>query len=65
MWSRLKHPNILQLLGTIKHPKFHPEVPAMVCPWVENGALSTYLVQNNDLTVAIKITLVGSQWNLQ
>ena len=65
MWLRLKHPNILPLLGTIRDPKFHPDIPAMVCPWVENGALSTYLEQNNNLTVAKKVALVGSRWNLK
>ena len=65
MWLRLKHPNILPLLGTIRDPAFHSEIPALVCPWVENGALSTYLEQNNNLTVAKKVALVGSYWNLK
>ena len=64
VWLRLKHPNILPLLGTIRDPGFHPDIPAMVCPWVKNGALSMYLEQNNDLTVAKKVTLVGSRRNL-
>ena len=37
----------------------------MVCPWVQNGALSPYLEQNNDLTVAKRVALVGSRWNFQ
>ena len=65
VWLRLKHPNILPLLGTIRDPGFHPDIPAMVCPWVQNGALSTYLEQNNNLTVTKKVALVGSRWNLQ
>ena len=64
MWLRLKHPNILPLLGTIRDPSFHPDIPAMVCPWVKNGALSMYLEQKNDLTVAKQVALVGSHWNL-
>ena len=36
----------------------------MVCPWVKNGTLPTYLKQNNNLTVAKKVTLIGSHWNL-
>ena len=65
MWLGLNHPNILPLLGTIRDTSFHPDIPAMVCPWVKNGALSMYLEQNNDLTVAKKVALVGSLWNLQ
>ena len=60
MWLRLKHSNVLPLLGTIRDPSFHPDIPAMVCPWVQNGALSMYLEEKADLTVAKKVALVGS-----
>ena len=60
MWLRLKHSNVLPLLGTIRDPSFHPDIPAMVCPWVQNGALSMYLEEKTDLTVVKKVALVGS-----
>ena len=65
MWSRLNHPNILPLLGTIRDASFHPDIPAMVCPWIKNGALSAYLEQNNGLTVVKKVILVCNRCNLQ
>ena len=59
MWLNLEHPNVLPLFGTIRDPDMHPYIPAMVCPWMENGALSTYLEQNKDLTTAKRLILVG------
>ena len=59
VWSKLKHPNILQLLGIIRDPRMHPDIPAMVCPWIECGALTTYLERNNDLMIAKRFVLVS------
>ena len=42
----------------------HPEIPAMVCPWIENGALTTYLEGNDDLTVARRFVLVSVHQHL-
>ena len=57
MWSKLKHPNILPLLGVIRD--MHPDIPAMVCPWIECGALTRYLEKNSDLTIAKRFVLVS------
>ena len=65
VWSKLKHPNILPLLGTIRDPRMHPVIPAMVCPWVENGALTTYLGKTDNLTIAERIVLVSIHWYLR
>ncbi|KAF8550663.1 kinase-like protein, partial [Imleria badia] len=40
LWMRLNHTNVLSLLGTTT--KFGPFL-AMVCPWLENGTLTSYL----------------------
>ena len=37
---KLDHPNVLLLFGTTSG--FGP-FPAMVCPWLENGTLTSYL----------------------
>ena len=37
---KLDHPNVLSLFGTTSG--FGP-FPAMVCPWLENGTLTSYL----------------------
>ena len=60
MWLKLEHPNVLPLFGTIRDPNMHPYIPAMVSPWMENGALSSYLVKSEDLTLAKRLVLVGS-----
>lgn len=59
MWSKLKHPNVLSLLGTLNDPNLHPVIPAMVCPWMENGALTMYLERNDDLKIAERLALVS------
>ena len=58
MWSKLSHPHALPLLGIISDASIHPDIPAMVCPWIENGALSIYL-ETKDLTLANKFILVN------
>ncbi|KAF8556076.1 kinase-like protein [Imleria badia] len=50
VWVRLQHPNVLPLFGTIRETNVHYDIPAMVCPWVEHGALSGYLERNKGLT---------------
>ncbi|KAF8550643.1 kinase-like protein [Imleria badia] len=40
VWMKLNHPNVLSLFGTTSG--FGP-FPAMVCPWLENGTLTSYL----------------------
>lgn len=40
MWLDLEHDNVLPLLGTTMN---FGRFPAMVCPWAENGTLTSYL----------------------
>ncbi|KAF9230220.1 hypothetical protein BU15DRAFT_31013, partial [Melanogaster broomeanus] len=40
IWKRLKHANILPLLGVTFG--FGP-LPALLCPWMDNGTITTYL----------------------
>ncbi|KAG9317954.1 WD40-repeat-containing domain protein [Chiua virens] len=48
LWRTLKHRNVIPLLGTSTD---YGAFEAMVCPWVENGALGTYLESHkNELT---------------
>ena len=42
---KLNHTNVLSLFGTTSG--FGPS-PAMVCPWLDNGTLTSYLVRRND-----------------
>jgi len=49
IWVALKDAHILPLLGLTWG--FGP-LPAMVCPWVENGTLNGYLEEHNDLSMA-------------
>ncbi|KAF5362671.1 hypothetical protein D9758_009634 [Tetrapyrgos nigripes] len=41
VWKRIDHPNILPLYGLTY--KMGATLPAMVCPWQENGNLSQFL----------------------
>ncbi|KAG1764375.1 kinase-like domain-containing protein [Suillus placidus] len=45
VWGRLKHDCILPLWGVAND--FGP-YPAMVCPWADNGALTTFLEREED-----------------
>lgn len=40
IWSQLRHPNVLPLLG-IDRVNF-PTMPCMVSPWIQNGGLLQY-----------------------
>ncbi|KIJ07120.1 hypothetical protein PAXINDRAFT_90906 [Paxillus involutus ATCC 200175] len=56
-WLHLDHINVLPLFGTTMG--FGP-FPAMVCPWLENGSLTSYLERRNDtLTKVERLTLLG------
>jgi hypothetical protein len=57
VWLNLRHVNVLPLLGTtLGFGRF----PAMVCPWVENGALTSYLEdRHHSLSVIEILGLVG------
>ncbi|OAX34041.1 kinase-like protein [Rhizopogon vinicolor AM-OR11-026] len=45
VWERLKHDCILPLLGVADN--FGP-YPAMICPWVKNGTLTSFLERQQD-----------------
>ncbi|KAF9233557.1 kinase-like domain-containing protein, partial [Melanogaster broomeanus] len=45
VWLNLDHINILPLFGTTTG---FSQFPAMVCPWLENGTLTSYLERRND-----------------
>ncbi|KIJ07683.1 hypothetical protein PAXINDRAFT_90024, partial [Paxillus involutus ATCC 200175] len=57
-WVNLKHVNILPLFGTTMG---FGRFPAMVCPWLENGTLTSYLEHRHDtLRPLERLALVGS-----
>ncbi|KAG2076585.1 kinase-like protein [Suillus decipiens] len=45
IWKGLRHPNILKLMGTTRH---FGKFPALVSPWMVNGNLTSFLIQNNE-----------------
>ncbi|EUC62630.1 tyrosine kinase catalytic domain protein [Rhizoctonia solani AG-3 Rhs1AP] len=45
IWSKCKHPNILELIGMAK---FRNQI-TMVSPWMENGNLQSFLPQHSEL----------------
>ncbi|KIJ11357.1 hypothetical protein PAXINDRAFT_84633, partial [Paxillus involutus ATCC 200175] len=56
-WLNLDHKNILPLFGTTTN---FGQFPAMVSPWLENGALTSYLERRDDnLKTAERLALVG------
>ncbi|KAH0833897.1 kinase-like domain-containing protein [Lanmaoa asiatica] len=56
VWMKLDHTNVLPLFGTTSG--FGP-FPAMVCPWLENGTLTSYLERSNgDLEILQVLALV-------
>ncbi|KAF8834512.1 WD40 repeat-like protein [Paxillus ammoniavirescens] len=55
-WANLEHVNILPLFGTTMN---FGRFPAMVCPWLENGSLTSYLERRHDsLNPAERVSLV-------
>ncbi|KAF8842624.1 WD40 repeat-like protein [Paxillus ammoniavirescens] len=57
VWLNLKHINILPLFGTTMD---FGQFPAMVCPWLEDGPLTSYLERRNDsLTTVERLVLVA------
>ena len=57
VWLNLRHVNVLPLLGTTMG---FGRFPAMVCPWVENGALTSYLEDRYEsLSVIENLRLVS------
>ncbi|KAF9238953.1 kinase-like domain-containing protein [Melanogaster broomeanus] len=57
VWLGLKHINIVPLFGTTMD---FGRFPAMVCPWLENGQLSSYLERQGDsLTTGERLVLLN------
>ncbi|KIJ10303.1 hypothetical protein PAXINDRAFT_102054 [Paxillus involutus ATCC 200175] len=56
-WLNLDHNNVVPLFGTtMKFGRF----PAMVCPWLENGSLTSYLERpDRNLTTAARLSLLS------
>ncbi|KAF8835496.1 kinase-like protein, partial [Paxillus ammoniavirescens] len=60
-WLHLDHINVLPVFGFILGLG---QFPAMVCPWLENGSLTSYLERRNDtLTKVERLTLVSIRCN--
>ncbi|KAF8840950.1 kinase-like protein [Paxillus ammoniavirescens] len=56
-WAKLDHVNILPLFGTTTN---FGRFPAMVCPWLENGSLTSYLQRRHDaLNPAGRVSLIS------
>ncbi|KAF9227191.1 kinase-like protein [Gyrodon lividus] len=55
VWEKLDHENILPLWGVASG--FGPML-AMVCPWAENGTLTSYLERDQDLSLANRFSLL-------
>ncbi|KAF8835788.1 kinase-like protein, partial [Paxillus ammoniavirescens] len=57
VWLNLKHINILPLFGTTMG---FGHFPAMVCPWLEDGPLTSYLERRHDnLTMGERLVLLN------
>ncbi|KAF8836874.1 kinase-like protein [Paxillus ammoniavirescens] len=55
VWEKLDHENIMPLWGVASG--FSPML-AMVCPWAENGTLTSYLERHQDLLLANRFSLL-------
>ncbi|KAF8834509.1 WD40 repeat-like protein [Paxillus ammoniavirescens] len=56
-WANLDHVNILPLFGTTTN---FGRFPAMVCPWLENGSLTSYLERRHDaLNPVERVSLIS------
>jgi len=56
VWLRLKHPNIVPLLGTAR---VGSPLLALVYPWMPSGTLSDYLEQATTITPSARSGLVS------
>ncbi|KIK78963.1 hypothetical protein PAXRUDRAFT_300969 [Paxillus rubicundulus Ve08.2h10] len=55
-WLNLDHNNVVPLFGTTMN---FGRLPAMVCPWLENGSLTFYLERPNSIfTITHRLSLV-------
>ncbi|KAF9238959.1 kinase-like protein, partial [Melanogaster broomeanus] len=57
VWLKLNHVNVVPLFGTTMD---FGRFPAMVCPWLDNGPLSSYLERRGDnLTMGERLALLN------
>ncbi|KAF9238135.1 kinase-like domain-containing protein, partial [Melanogaster broomeanus] len=57
VWLNLKHVNVVPLFGTTMG---FGRLPAMVCPWLDNGQLSSYLErQGSSVTTGERLALLS------
>jgi serine/threonine protein kinase len=54
VWAKLKHPNVLPLLGFIMSGPY----PSLISEWMENGSLSTFMKMHPDAD-AIKMVRIS------
>lgn len=54
---RLRHDHILPLYG-VAHD-FLPGTTAMICPWLENGTLTSFVTSRRDLSASHRWQLVS------
>ncbi|KAF9244248.1 kinase-like domain-containing protein [Melanogaster broomeanus] len=61
VWVDLDHDNVLPLFGISMG---FGQFPAMICPWLENGPLTSFLEHRHEsLTMGERLTLIGIPWS--
>ncbi|KAG8217015.1 kinase-like domain-containing protein [Butyriboletus roseoflavus] len=67
LWKRLRHPNIVPLLGTARGEDFASDHPCMVSMWMPHGTLAEYVREReNKLSLPSRIQLItGSAAGLE
>jgi hypothetical protein len=54
---RLRHEHVLPLYG-VAH-EFLSGTTVMVCPWLKNGAVTSFIASHPDMNVSRRLKLVG------
>ncbi|KAJ8590693.1 kinase-like protein [Rhizopogon salebrosus TDB-379] len=57
VWMRLRHDHVLPLYG-VAH-KFRPGTIVMVCPWLENGTVTSFIGSRRDLSASHRLQLIS------
>jgi hypothetical protein len=60
VWQVLEHQNILPLLG-ITYDFGRNKPMGMVCPWLDNGNLNSYLEKRATFSIPGRFRIVSSQ----
>ncbi|KAL5492867.1 hypothetical protein ACEPAI_4315 [Sanghuangporus weigelae] len=58
IWSQMKHPNIVPLIGLWFDFGYETGLPAFVSPWIEHGSLSRYLSNRPNMDRAERLHLL-------